>query len=84
MVIAYSVDSTLNQDIVAVLVLLANREITDIDIGGGLLPRIDTSKVPPQALAQLRDSMTPEMIERAKSLMTPENLKRIATMLKQQ
>lgn len=83
-----AIDSTVNQDIVSVLVLLLNREITDIDIGGSgiadLLPRIDTSKVPPEMLEQLRGMVTPEMLERAKSLMTRENLERIATMLKQQ
>lgn len=83
-----AIDSTVNQDIVSVLVLLLNRQITDIDIGGSgiadLLPRIDTSKVPPEMLEKLRGMVTPEMLERAKSLMTRENLERIATMLKQQ
>lgn len=82
-----SIDSTVNQDIVSVLFLLLNNQTIDVDLFNqirDLLPLIDTSKVPPQLLTQLRDNMTPEMMERAKSLLTRENVEKFATMLKQQ
>lgn len=84
-----AIDNKINQNIVAVIIALLNQESTDVDINNPFgapqidLPKIDTSKISPELLTQIRNNLTPEMIAKAKSLMTPENLERISKVLKQ-